>query len=141
MDQVVAQSVAEPRFYMLLLTIFAGVALVLAAVGIFGVTSFAVLQRTREIGIRLALGASGGGVLRQTIMRAMRAVLLGLGLGLVLTLALRRVVAGMLYGVGPADPLTLIGVALLLAGVGLLASWIPARRATRVDPMVALRAE
>ncbi len=140
-EQVVANSIAQPRFYMLLLSIFAGVALLLAAVGIYGVTSFAVLQRTREIGIRLALGAPGSSVLRQTIVQAMRATVLGLALGLVLTLALRRVLTSMLYGVGPSDPVTLVGVALLLAAVGLVASWIPARRATRVDPMVALRAE
>jgi ABC-type antimicrobial peptide transport system permease subunit len=126
---------------MLLLTVFAAVALALAAVGIFGVISYTVAQRTREIGVRMALGASGGTVLGLMLGRAMRLVALGLALGLALALAVNRSVEGMLYGVDPADPLTLAAVALVLGAVALLACWLPARRATRIDPMVALRYE
>lgn len=140
-EQVVAESVSQPRFYMMLLTLFAAVALTLAAVGIFGVISFTVTQRTREIGMRMALGADARTVLGMVVRGGMRMVLVGLAIGLVLTFTLTRLVKGMLFGVAPTDPLTLLGVVLVLGGVALLACWLPARRATRIDPMVALRAE
>jgi putative ABC transport system permease protein len=140
-EQVVSESVSQPRFYMMLLTLFAAVALIQAAVGIFGVTSYSVTQRTREIGMRMALGADARTVQGMVVGGGMRMVLLGLGIGLALTFALTRVVEGMIYGVAPSDPLTLGGVVVVLGGVALLACWLPARRATRIDPMVALRSE
>jgi len=124
-----------------LLATFALVALVLAGVGIHGVMSYAVLQRTREIGLRMALGAHARDVLRMIVGQGLRLTLIGLGLGLAAALALRRLVAGMLYGVEPSDPATLAGVALLLLAVALLACLAPTRRAVRVDPAVALRHE
>jgi predicted permease len=140
-EQVVSDSISQPRFYMLLLTLFAAVALVLATVGIFGVISYSVTQRTREIGMRMALGADARTVVGMVVGGGMRMVLLGLGIGLALTFALTRLVAGMLYDVAPTDPLTLAGVMVVLGGVAMLACWLPARRATRIDPMVALRSE
>lgn len=140
-DQVVAASVSQPRFYMLLITVFAAVALVLASIGIFGVISYSVTQRTREIGMRMALGASTRAVLVIVVGEAMRLVALGLGIGLLLTFSVARVAKGMLYGIAPSDPLTLAAVVVVLGGVALLASWLPARRATCIDPMVALRQE
>ena len=141
MAQIVSDSIADRRFSMLLLGIFAGLALLLAAVGIYGVISYTVAQRTREIGIRMALGAGRGDVLKVIVAQGMLPVLTGLAIGLVVSFGLTRVMAGMLYGVGAGDPVTFIGVALLLAAVALVATWIPARRATKVAPVVALRYE
>jgi putative ABC transport system permease protein len=141
LNQVLFASIAQESFYMLLMTLFAGVALLLTALGIYGVVSYAVGQRAREIGVRIALGAGRGDVLRLVLRQGMLPVLIGLGIGLLAAFAFTRVLAGMLYGVGVRDPLTFVAVALLLAGVALCATWLPARRATRVDPMVALRAE
>jgi ABC-type antimicrobial peptide transport system permease subunit len=141
LDDVVSRSLSEPRFYTLLLGAFASVALLLAALGIFGVMSYAVVQRSREIGIRVALGALPGhvlgAVLRQALVLAGSGVMIGLGGALALSQAL----AGLLFDVSPTDPATLGGMAILLTTVALLASYLPARQATRVDPVVALRSE
>ncbi len=141
MDGVVADATAEPRFEMLLLIVFAAIALSLAALGIYGVMSYAVARRTREIGIRISLGAGTGDVLRMVVGQGMALVLAGAVVGIAGGLALSRLMAGMLYGVRPGDPLTLGGVALLLGLVALAATYIPARRATRIDPVNALHYE
>ena len=141
MDEIIARSVAERRFLMALLGVFAAVALALAAVGIYGVVSNSVAQRTHEIGVRMALGATRGNVLRLVIAQGMTPALAGLALGLAGALALTRVMRGLLFGVGARDPVTLASAALLLAAVALLACYVPARRATRIDPMEALRHE
>jgi putative ABC transport system permease protein len=141
MEQVLWSSVARRRFYTLLLTIFAAVALLLAMMGIYGVMSYAVTQRKHEIGVRLALGAQTGDVLKLVIRQGMVMTLIGVGIGLSASYGLTRYLEGNLYEVKPTDPLTFIGVALLLSAVALLACFIPAKRASRVDPMVTLRHE
>ncbi|MGH7573544.1 MAG: ABC transporter permease, partial [Longimicrobiales bacterium] len=141
MDDVVAASIANERFNMLFIGSFAGVALLLTMVGIFGVVSYAVRQRVREIAIRMALGAAGPSVGRMVVRQGMRAVMLGLAIGLLGAFALTRVIAGMLYGVTPTDPVSFASALVLLVGVALAAGYIPARRATHVDPMITLRAE
>ncbi len=141
LEQVVSQAVAQPRFYMLLLSIFAAAALLLAAIGIFGVMAYMVAQRTREIGIRIALGAEPARVQQLVVGRALRLAIGGVVIGGVGALALTRVLESLLFGVSATDPVTFAAVALLLTAVALLASYLPARRATRVDPMIALRAE
>ncbi len=141
LQDLIEASVAQPRFRTFLLGLFASMALVLAATGIFGVISYSVSQQTREIGIRMALGAQSGEVLRQVLKEGARMVAVGLALGLMGSLAATRFIATLLFGVKPADPLTFAAVAAMLTIVALVASYIPARRATRVDPMVALRYE
>jgi predicted permease len=141
MDQLVANSVAQPRLNLSLLVAFALLALALAAVGVYGVMAYAVTQRTQEFGIRMALGASPADVLKQVFREGGRLAAWGLGLGLIAALALTRLMASMLYGVKPSDPLSLGVAAALLAVVAFAACYIPARRATRVDPLVALRYE
>jgi putative ABC transport system permease protein len=141
MEEVIADSVARQRFSMWLLGIFAGLALVLAAVGIYGVMSYSVAQRTREIGIRMALGAQRSDVLKMTIGGGLRLVLMGAAIGLVAALVLTRVMSSLLFGVSPTDPLTFVSISIVLISVAVLASYVPALRATRVDPMFALRYE
>ncbi len=123
MDEIVAEALARQRFSMLLLGIFAGVALVLAAVGIYGVMSYSVTQRTREIGIRMALGAQRSEVLKMTVMAGLKLVLIGLVIGLIAALVLTRVMASLLFGISATDPLTFLSIALVLMGVAFLASY------------------
>jgi putative ABC transport system permease protein len=139
MDEVLLRSVAPQRFQMLLLALFAAIALVLATVGIYGLISYSVTQRTNEIGDRVALGATRGDVLRLILSQGGAIVVRGLLLGLAGALALTRTISGLLFRVQPADPLTFGAVALLLTLVALLALAGPARRASRIDPLRALR--
>jgi putative ABC transport system permease protein len=141
MVDVVAQSVFLPRISMVLLLVFAVTALLLAGVGIYGVVSYTVTERTRELGVRMALGADAASTLRLVLMRSMTLVGVGTLAGLIASFAMTRVLGGLLYNVSPLDPIVFVGVALLIAGCGLAASVIPARRATTVDPIVALRFE
>jgi putative ABC transport system permease protein len=137
----VGESIAQPRFQATLLTLFGALALLLAACGIYGVLAYTVAQRQREIGVRMALGAQPRNVLSLVIGQGLKLALLGASLGLVLALALVRLIQSLLYGVKPTDPKTFAGASLLLVAVALLACWLPARRASRVDPMEALRHE
>jgi putative ABC transport system permease protein len=141
MDEVVAASLASNRFNTVLLGLFAGLALVLAAVGVYGVVSYTVDQRTHEIGIRMALGAHRDDVLGLVLGQGMILVLIGLGLGLAGAFAATRQLASLVYGVSTNDPWTFAIVALVLAAVALAANFLPARRATRIDPLIALRQE
>ena len=141
MQQVVSDSVAGRRFQMVLLALFASVALMLAAVGIYGLISYSVSQRTHEIGIRMALGAKREGVLRLVLRQALLLAAAGVALGIGGALTLTRFLSSLLFGVSSKDPLTFVAVSLLLAGVATSASFIPAWRAARIDPMVALRYE
>jgi putative ABC transport system permease protein len=141
LDKAVASVLARPRFNLLLLSIFAGLSLLLAAIGVYGVVAYSVTQRTREIGIRMALGAQAAGVTRLIVTDALASIGAGVVAGLVLALVFSTFLRGLLYGVSPTDPLTFASIAVLLSAVGLLASFIPARRAARVDPIVALRYE
>ncbi len=140
-EQTLSQTVAQPRFNLILLGLFALVALSLAAVGIYGVLANAVRQRTREMGVRLALGARPGAVFRLVIGQGMGLAIVGIGIGLCGAFAMTRYLESLLYEVKPTDPLTFGGVVILLLIVALLACWIPARRATKVDPLVTLRHE
>jgi len=141
MRQRVDESVSQPRLYATLIGVFAGVALALAAVGIYGVLNYSVSQRRQEIGIRMALGAQSGHILKMIVGQGMTMALIGLGIGVVLAYFLTRYLAGLLFGVGVNDLTIFIGIPLLLALVALMSSYFPARRATKVEPMIALRAE
>ena len=141
MDASVAASIATKRFVMILLSCFAALALLLASVGIYGVLSYLVGGRTQEIGVRMALGAQRFDVLRMILGDGARMTLLGIGIGVVIALALTRLMSGMLFGVSSTDPFTFVIVAALLCTIALLACYVPARKAMRVDPMVALRYE
>ena len=141
MDEVVARSLAPRRFALEILAIFAIVALVLACVGIYGVMAYAISQRTGEIGLRMALGARRGDILRVVLNDAALIVVVGVGAGLLGSLLLTRFLETLLFDIKPTDPLTFGALTILLGGVALLASFIPARRASRIDPLLALRHE
>ena len=141
MDAVVSTALSRPRFNLILLSSFAIVALALASVGIYGVLAYLVTQRTREIGIRMALGAPAADALRLVLREGMAPVVLGAGAGMIATLAATRAIRSMLFGVTPLDPVSFAAAPAVLATVALLACYLPARRATRVDPLTALREE
>jgi putative ABC transport system permease protein len=140
-ESLLAYNVADKRFLMLLMVVFAGLALTITAVGLYGVVNYTVGRRTHEIGVRMALGARAGDVLKLIVSQGMRLALTGVGVGLIASFALSRFVQSLLFGVSATDTLTFTGVSALLGGVALLACYIPARRATKVDPLIALRHE
>jgi hypothetical protein len=141
MGEVVSRSTSRKRFNMLLMTVFGGAALILAAIGIYGLMAYSVQQRTQEIGIRLALGAGTGNVRKMVVFQGLRLALVGVAIGIGAALGLTRLIATFLFGVKDKDPLVFTSVAVLLSLVSLLAVWVPARRATRIDPVIALRYE
>lgn len=141
MQDIIADSVMRRRFAMMLLSIFAGLAMLLAAIGLYGVMSYSVSQRTREIGVRMALGAQTADVLKMIVSQGMLLVVVGVGVGVAASIGLTRLMSGLLYGVSATDPLTFAGVAVMLALVALAANYLPARRAAKTDPTVALRYE
>jgi len=141
MEDNMATTVAQPRFRAWLIAIFAALALVLAAVGVYGVMSYTVTQRTSEIGVRVTLGANPQAIFRIIVGEALRLALVGVGVGLTAALALTRLLRSFLFGISPYDPVTFLRGAILLTLVALAASYFPARRATQVDPLVALRYE
>jgi putative ABC transport system permease protein len=141
MDELLGNAMARQRLTLTLLAVLAVLALSLAGIGIYGVMSYAVTERRQELGIRLALGATLRAVMLLVLAQGMKPTLLGIGLGSAAAFAATRLLRGLLYGVAPTDPLTFAGVAALLSFVALVACWLPARRATKVDPLVALRYE
>ena len=141
MEQRISDSVAPRRFNMFLMALFAVLALILAAIGVYGIMAFSVSQRAHEIGIRIALGAGRRDVLKLVLRSGLGLALIGIAIGLAVAFVATRVMSTLLFSVSPTDPMTFLGEALLLAFVGLLACYIPARRATKVDPLVALRYE
>ncbi len=141
LETTLSRMLAPRRFVMILLGLFAGIALILASIGIYGLLQYSTTQQTHDIGVRMALGARKLDVLRTILAHGFKLTLLGIVIGLAGAVALTRVLASLLYGVTPTDPLTLAGVSLVLAAVTLLASYFPARRAAQIDPMVALRYE
>jgi predicted permease len=140
-SQIYSDSLGSRRFNVILIGFFGITALLLAIAGVFGVMAYAVTRRTREIGVRIALGAGSGSVLKMILAQGLRTIFIGVGIGIVASLALTRTVESLLFGVTATDPLTFVGVTILLVGAALLACYIPARRATKVDPMIALRYE
>jgi len=141
LDEIVAESVAQPRFYMMLLTAFAVIAILLSAIGIYGVIAYLVGQRSREIGVRIALGASRSNVVRLIVKEAVFMAAGGIGLGLLGALALARLMGALLFDLKPTDPVTYLAVTGVLGGVALLAASLPALRASRIDPALAMRGE
>jgi putative ABC transport system permease protein len=141
MEQLVSDSVATRRVTLVLLGLFSGLALLLAAIGIYGVISYSVAQRTQEIGIRVALGAQRSSLMSMILKQGLRTALLGVGIGLAAALGLTQLLKSLLFGIGATDPLTFISVAVTLLCVALAASYLPARRAMRVDPLTALKYE
>jgi putative ABC transport system permease protein len=141
MEQDLKESLSSQRLLVSLLTVFAALALLLAAVGLYGAVSYGVSQRTREIGIRVALGAQPPEILRLVIGQGMRPALIGVAIGLASALAITRLLSGLLFGVSASDPRTYLGVALFLTAIVLFACYIPARRAMKTDPVIALRSE
>jgi len=140
MEEGLAGSLAQRRFTLLVLALFAGAALVLAGVGVYGVVAYSVAQRTHEIGVRMALGAGGRSVQRMVVAQGARLALLAVALGAPASLGLARVLGSLLYGVAPTDVATHAATSAAIFALALLASWLPARRASRIDPMIALRA-
>jgi ABC-type antimicrobial peptide transport system permease subunit len=141
LDAILAQSMAQTSFAMTMLAIAAGIALLLGVVGIYGAIAYIVAQRTREIGLRIALGAQSGDVQRMFLRHGLSLTAVGVALGIGVALVLTRVMSALLFGIGPTDLMTYAAVSAILAAVALLATYLPARRASCVDPMVALRAE
>lgn len=141
MDQWVSSNAAEPKLNAMLLSVFAGVALLIATIGIYGVLAYSVNQRAREIGLRMALGAQPRGVVQLIVGEGIKVVLIGIGIGLIAGFALGRALSSLVFGVAVRDPLTFAAVAVVLTAVGLAACAIPASRASRIDPMSALREE
>jgi ABC-type antimicrobial peptide transport system permease subunit len=141
MEESLDRGLWENRIYVSLMTAFAVLALIIAAVGIYGVMAYSVAQRTQEIGIRMALGAARHDVLRLIVGQALRLTVIGMGIGLAGAYAVTRLMASVLFGVSATDPPTFVGVTVILALSSVVAAWLPAERATRVDPMVALRSE
>ncbi|HYV06473.1 MAG TPA: FtsX-like permease family protein, partial [Blastocatellia bacterium] len=140
-DELVSRSLGERRFNLILLGAFAGIALTLAGIGIYGLISFSTSRRTHEIGVRIALGAQTRDIMTAVLKEGMLLTTAGLALGLIASIALTRLLSSLLFGITATDPLTFIAISLVLAGVALVACFVPARRATRVDPMIALRYE
>ena len=141
MTEVISDSIWQPRLYAILFGVFAAVALALASVGLYGVMAYSVSERSREIGIRIALGAQRRDVLKLVVAQGLTLTLIGIGIGLAAALALTRLMRSLLFEVSVTDPLTFAGLAALLSVVALLACYLPARRATKVDPMVSLKCE
>ncbi len=141
MDDVFGEAIGRPRLLAQLLGIFAGLAILLAAIGSYGVLAYMVTERRREIGIRMALGADRASVMRMVLSQGLRLTLVGVAAGLAAAFAMNRVLASLLFGVRPSDPLTIASVVALIGTVALVACYLPARLATRVDPMIVLREE
>jgi ABC-type antimicrobial peptide transport system permease subunit len=141
MNEVVSISTSREQFNMVLMSIFGGSALLLAAIGIYGLIAYSVQQRTQEIGIRMALGADASAVRRMVVIQGMQLTVIGVVIGLASAFGLVQLIAGFLFGVTPRDRLVFIGIPIVLAAVALLAVWLPARRASRIDPVIALRYE